>query len=157
MKLLTARLSIEHEKCADLLYLGYFTNQDPGQEAIDAGEAFEHKPNDPSTLDFFIPCDVGMTAMAMGGQHCVKGILKENYERMLAHEAGEWYMTQIYLEIGIEIGGTVQKIVSDTSHNVPSDCDCLGEYAEDMLDELAPVLTELGFSVQDVLELGLEV
>lgn len=155
MKLLTAKLIIEHESCPNLAYLGRFVNEDPGQRAITDSEAFVHKPKDSTTLKYFISSPPRTDADRM--LENIKELYRENYDRMLAYEYGDWHMVQIHLEIRIEIGGAVQKIVSETSHNVPSDCDCMGEYAEDMLDELGPVLKKLGFSVKDVLEFGLEI
>jgi hypothetical protein len=153
MKLITAKLMYEPDPAPDLSHLGYFTNRKPGEEEFEAGRVFKHKHHDPSTLDYFISAECPEIELRKEAL----ALYKENYERIMEFDEGLWHMQTVRLEICVEIGGTRQVLTSPGQKNIPSDCDCLGEVAEEELDLLEPALKELGFSVKEVLELGLEI
>jgi hypothetical protein len=157
MKLITAKLETTYSALPDFSDLGHYTNWKPDEIRFEKGSVFKTPASvrRASRLKYFV-CAVDQVADDLSDEEKRKEYMAQ-YERMLAYEQREWFMHDIWLELRIEIGGTLQAIVSRTVPNVPSDCDCRGDYAEELLDELEPVLKELGFSVQDVLELGLEI
>lgn len=154
MRLITAKLRTAPDSDASFEYLGVFTNKQPAPQEFECGRAFEHRPGDPFTLNYFISAEVD-SALDL---EIRKLRYRENYERMLEYENSGWYPMEVWLEITLEIGGTAQVLQSPGEHDVASDCpECLADIAEQQLDLLAPALKELHFSIKDVLELGLEI
>lgn len=152
MKLITAKLVTQPDAYPDLSFLGSFTNKDPDEVLFYNGKAFVHRPNDPLTLNYFISADVDESLE----DDIKRARYLDNYETMCAFDRNEWYMMFVQIVIRIQIGDTIQEIKSAGTGGIMSNCDCLGELAEEELDSLALTLKELHFSVKDVLELGLE-
>ena len=132
------RIIIKHliDENADLSYLGEFSDRrkNQGKYTINHGQQ-------PLGYKYFNADNVDNMKQA-----------KQNYERMIDYNKGNWWMIGIKAEAEIETGNMnfrlLNTIKSSELWGVNSDCDDseFKEIEDERLDELKDVLRKLGFS-----------
>ncbi len=123
----------------DLSHLGEYTNSGGSRDAIkreNAGRG-EYK--------YFLPA---MTGEETGNPDSPR----LDYERMEAYNTGDWHMRFCQAVAVVSIKGVMQRITSGGLSGVESDSgeDYFAEIASDEFDDLADILTALGFTPEQI-------
>ena len=150
------------DECADLSYLGEYTNKHPGYDELKRGSAFDRFPEsgrDYREYQYFIPANTveehrkGLIALGYSkgdAEELARSYCKQDYKRYEALNRGDWQPIGIYATANVLCGscGEVSKIQSYGLWGIESDSEeTIEETTEEQIKDLKDELTKMGVTI----------